>query len=374
MLKYLILLLIISCLEVNGQNIDKFKHYKIDIEAKRTDFFSLISDVEIIRLEETESSLLSYVRYYFNTPEGFGIINKNKVSFFDKEGNFLAVISNLGDGPNEYQAISAVWYRNGHFELFSSSSRSVGYYSLQGAHLKTIQAKYSKEWWGGKMIPIDDGYWLHLLDPSWNDKSKYVMVKLNFDLEPIQTINSKAIPHPFPVNLGKRFTMQEDHVFYKKVLNDSLFLIKNNQLKPSMRFDFGDDWTWSDKRNLSSIRAASIASSKSEKIIEVLPDIGKTYIALTHLSGLSTKKIGCALINRLNDKVIRLDLRKSNKENFEVFFIEWQEGQLIASLPVYDLEEFISNLSESQYKIVGGYDLEEIMASENPVLLKIKFK
>ena len=376
MVKYFSVVLVLISFYSSAQEMDSFKHYPIDINSNKIDFFSLIDGVDIIRFEESEHSLLSMIESYLSLPDGQAIIDmkSNQILLYDKKGDFKNAINKHGGGPNEYQGISSAWVRGDKIELFSGNSRSLSLFSLDGNYLETNPVKYSKDLLGGTMIPVKEGYLMHLLSPSMYEKAEYSLVKLNYALEPVLKIESNINPNPFPLNLGKRFGLVDGNVFYKKVLSDSLFLIENGKIIPKMKFDFGTDWVWVDDQNVSSIRAASDAATKSEKIVEVLPDVGKKYIMISYLSGFLTKKKGYALINRLNDKVIHLDLRKSNKENFEVFFIEWQEGQLIASLPVYDLEEFISNLSESQYKIVGGYDLEEIMASENPVLLKIKFK
>lgn len=374
--KILILLCLLQSFALMGQNSRAFKHYKIDINSSLTDFFGLIDEVEIIRLEETDASLLSTVDAYFPLPKGEAIVDKktNQIIIFDFNGDYRSNINRYGKGPNEYQGISSAWVRNGQIELFSGTSRSINVFNLQGDYLKTIPSKYSEDLLGGTMLPFENGYLLHLLQPSMYDDAEYALLRLNPELETVHKIPSKVKQNPFPLNLGKRFAKLEGEVLYKKVLNDSLFLIRNNRIIPLMRFDFGEDWVWSDRKHFSSIRAASDAATKSEKVVEVLPDVGKDYILLTYFAGLLTKVRGYVLIDRDNPNVLNLDMRRANKENYLIHFLQWQEDQLIASLPVDQIEEFVSNLGSGQYRIAGGVQMEELQNYENPVLLKIKMK
>lgn len=367
------LFLIAICISGYAQ-VSSFEHYQIDINGKRHDFFEFVEHVEIIPLEETKQSLLPRVEFYYKLSNGFAIRDYNTKSLvlFDTNGRFVTAINKFGEGPEEYKEISSAWERDGKVELYSGLSKSLSQFTMEGKYIRTIPAKYEKSIAGGSMIPFNEGYLLHMLDPAPNKQATLSLILLNRDLELIKAIPSKGKSHPFPVNLGKRFRRLNNQVLYKKVLNDSLFIFKNNKLLPWMKFDFMGDWAWSDPRNTASSKAASAIVLENEKVIEVLPDVGEHLIILSYFQGLRNPQYG--FIDRASKKFNRLDLRKSDKQNFEIKFMEWEGDYLVSSLQSYDLEEFLENLDDDQYSIAGGLKYEDFAFSENPVLLRIKLK
>ena len=120
------------------------------------------------------------------------------------------------------------------------------------------------------------------------------------------------------------------------------------------------------------MRNAQDAVLEGEKVYDVFPDIGYKHIVLTYRSKL--RRLHWGLIDRSTGKFSRLDLRKKDRENYSINYMQWEDGKFVASIESYDFEEFISNLNKDQYTVKGGFSIEEILASENPVLMKIKFK
>ncbi len=112
MKQVLSIILFLLALDLQGQTPPKFERFEIDIDAPRTTFFEFIEHIEIIRLEETQNSLVPSLRWYFKTPNGFGIpIKKDtpySIALFDSNGNYKNVIDNYGRGPNEFRNISTL--------------------------------------------------------------------------------------------------------------------------------------------------------------------------------------------------------------------------------------------------------------------------
>ena len=80
------------------------------------------------------------------------------------------------------------------------------------------------------------------------------------------------------------------------------------------------------------------------------------------------------MIDRETGNFTRFDTRKKNKEEYDIRFHEWEGNRLVGFIAAYDFEEFMENLNEGQWTVKGGFDLEGIFESENPILIKIKFK
>ncbi|NVK85218.1 MAG: 6-bladed beta-propeller [Cytophagia bacterium] len=160
-----IILLFLLTIGLNAQTAPKFEHFKIDLNAPKINFFDAIEHVEIIRLEETDNSLLSSIEWYFKTPNGIAVpIRYQKpfrIALFDKNGNYQNTINRFGEGLNEYLDISSASFINGTIELFSGSSRILQRYTESGKLIETIKTKYDSHIWGGQMIPYEQGYILH---------------------------------------------------------------------------------------------------------------------------------------------------------------------------------------------------------------------
>jgi len=351
-----------------------FEHYKIDIRSKRVNFFETIEHIEFIRLEETEKSLLPEFSMALNTTAGIAIPDSesNKVYLFDKNGNYKNSIDRFGQGPDEYKSISSIWFRKGFIELYSGLSRILQRYTLDGKYVESIKAQYPEDIRGGTMVPFEDGYLFQALDRSVLKRTENNLFFVDDSLKMIFVTGSANNNNPFPINLGKRFAFLNGELIYKKILTDSVFLIENKKLKPFMKFDFGDEWAWNDPISRANIKNASKTVIKGSKVYEVLPDIGEKYIVLTYYYEL--RKTGMGFVNRETGKFSRFDLRKKDKENYDIKFLQWENDRLGSSIQAYDFEEFVENLHEDQFTIRGGFRLEDILSSENPVLMKIKFK
>lgn len=369
----LFLFALLFCHQLWPQTDPDFEHYQIDIHGKRTNLFDIIEHVEIIPLEETENSLLKLADNYFKTPLGFAIPQTKKIFLFHGNGEFHRVIDNSGNGPNEYANISSSWYKDGHIELFSGLSRKLQKYTLNGELKETITAKYSKNIIGGSMHPFENGYVFQPLDPSPNNKAELSLVFTDLELNQIGDIGLKSPPHPFPLNLGKRFTLlNTGELIYRRVLSEGAFLVDLNHLTPYLNFDYGNDWIWKNPKNTSSIKVASKAIFGEKGFFEVIPNFSESFITFTfyHSNRTTTKGI----LDRSTKEYFNLRVRKSDRSDLEMNFIKWENHRLVASMHTSELENILSNLNPNQYIIRGNLTPSDFKYSENPVLLKIKFK
>ncbi|NVK85217.1 MAG: 6-bladed beta-propeller [Cytophagia bacterium] len=364
-------LLLFLTIGLNAQTAPKFEHFKIDLNAPKINFFDAIEHVEIIRLEETEKSLLSYLASYLKTPAGFSLRDTYKMYFFDEVGNFQQTINKQGDGPEEYSIINSFWIKDEHIELFSGPSRILQHYSLEGDYLKTIPVGYEKDILAGSMIRYEGGYLFQTKSPTRGGDADYELIFTNHDLDILSQELPKN-PSFLLSNASKRFQQNDGDLYFKKTLSDSVFVIVDSKPHLRFRFDFGNDWTWNDPESMSSQRRAVGLMLNGDKVYEVLPDIGKEYIILTGIINSKTQVKG--YINRQTGNFQHFDLRKHNKEDYKINFIKWQDNRLISSIESYDFEEFLKNLKQDEYSIAGGLKYDDFKYSENPVLLRIKFR
>lgn len=374
------LLFLLISINLWPQTPPQFDHFKIDVDAPRISFFDAIENVEIIRFEETDHSLLPKIEWYFETPLGIAVpiaeINKpNSIPLFDPKGNYLGVIEKEGPGPEEYKNITDAWFHEGVIELYSSFSRNLQRYTPQGQYIET---KWFKEKVFGKsMTPYQNGYLFHQRNSAQLGKESFyhelAFMDKNLGVKKWAAPRSKINPNPF--NLGWNFSSLGEEIFYRKPLRDTVYQIIGQKLYPRFKFDFGDKWVWNEPNSTENLNKGIKLMLDTEKVIEVLSTISEQYIFLTYIHYEDRiGKFSKGYINRKSSEFFRFDLRKKDKSNFELEFLKRDGERLAASLAAYDFEEFIENLDEDQWTVRGGFKIREILYSENPVLLKIKFK
>ncbi len=206
------------------------------------------------------------------------------------------------------------------------------------------------------MHPFENGYVFQPLDPSPNNKAELSLVFTDLELNQIGDIGLKSPPHPFPLNLGKRFTLlNTGELIYRRVLSEGAFLVDLNHLTPYLNFDYGNDWIWKNPKNTSSIKVASKAIFGEKGFFEVIPNFSESFITFTfyHSNRTTTKGI----LDRSTKKYFNLRVRKSDRSVLEMNFIKWENHRLVASMHTSELENILSNLNPNQYIIRGNLPL-----------------
>lgn len=352
-------------------DIDEFKSFKIDIKAPKTKLTDLVASVEIARLEETPESLLSRVQHIFQHEDNLLFYNENNgdIFVFDQSGNFKKKINRTGNGPEEYKRIHDMWLEGNTIAIYARGTRNIKKYTFEGDFLESIRLPASVDHinsyrngyaFGTNFIPFQDS--LRYQWGVWNDKLELVQKYHPFDassdnkIEVVYTLNT-ILPY------------QEDRSLLR-VHSDTVYLLRDNEVSPFIHFDFGEDWFWTDSgtadtKDMSEIEASNQAWQNEINIgsesIYLMSFIG--YIGWEHF-----------LINRLDEKVTRLDIRRTSEELFTLFPLLWQEDLLLCTLPSNEVNEFINQIGAENVQYKQGTSLDIIESSENPVLLWVKFK
>ena len=349
--------------------------FKITPDASKYDLFELIDTIEVIRLETTIESRLKEVNYYTHTQNGFIIPDQGtkEIYFFTKDGTYQHKISRLGQGAEEYGGFSNVWVKDEFIEFYDSQNQKLHRYTREGILVEVVEPDIDRGWRTGSMHPTSNGYIINMLDPSLNDRTDMLAIFLDAQLKLNQIVARQSPPNPFPVNLGQRFSKTDTALFYRPVMSDIIYQVDNNQAKPFAKMELGEHWLWSDPLIASDLSLASTLIIKDDThVFEILPKIGNKYIALTYYYTL--KKTGHGLIERTSGRFWPLKLQKKDKSNFSLKFLDWEGERLVTTLPSYELEEFLVRFDKGQWSIRGGHSLESLLNSENPVIIKVKFK
>ena len=152
---------------------------------------SIMSDLEIVKLENSDSALVS--RYHtFASKNYVGVYTmENQYKLFDKEGNLLCYIGRKGQGPGEYMFLydSQIDEKNNCIYLMPWMQKKILMYNLQGKFLSDIplpefvpKARFN--------INTDEQIVTIMILP-FKGQNNYVVWQQDFQGNVLQTISSE---------------------------------------------------------------------------------------------------------------------------------------------------------------------------------------
>ncbi|KYG80625.1 6-bladed beta-propeller protein [Roseivirga ehrenbergii] len=377
---FLLLLVTFSCSKNTSEEeteavvvTDDFKSYRLDGDQPQERFADLIESVEVVRLEETDNSLLAYVRNLQQTKD-YLVFNsstmESDVFVFDRNGAFVNKINRQGDGPEEYQAVSNIWMESDTLAVYTSSKKTVKRYSLEGDFISTVTLPVA----GAHVHGYNGAYAMEMNYSPINDTSYYRYASLGKDLQ----LSGMYLPVDNKMDMWMSLSMNpispyKDGVTLLRMMSDTVYRLSDNQFTPFIHFDFGQDWYWNESRDL--LQAFGGAMQTTDKLWSVHAQISIKAIWVYTFSGVSQEKAPPSyLIDRATGQIRSVDMRTKDKPKGVAVAMDWDDDRLIFTVQSPDMRSFLSELNEDQIKFRQGTTLEEIESSENPVLMWVKFK
>jgi hypothetical protein len=375
-IKYALVMLffgLMSCSSSNEQNqddqfkeADKFKTFKIDITTPAVDLIDLIDEVEVMRLEETDNSLLAMVAGIQITNNRILIPHGNgDLIFFSKTGEYQSTFNRQGQGPEEYERLGSAWADANWIGIFDGTS--IFQYDFDGNSLGS--SKLSNNVNG--VYPTPDGYALDTSGKVTNDSLQYNVILVDENLKPQVMLNPFVDFPPFGFRMAVNvFSPYKNGLLYHATLSDTVFYLEGQKMAPLFNIDFGENWVWNDKSLIGNrSKAMRAIGERQTDVFAFAPFVNENFVLFN-----SRNIDDYILIDRATSDYQRLKVSKKDGRNFQLMPIKWDDGRFLVSLSSAELAEFTSDLEESQIKFRQGTTLEEIESSENPVLVWIKFK
>lgn len=353
--------------EVKSEKQDEFQTYQLDIHKASTRLSDLIQSIEITRLEETASSLLGYVRQVYFVEDKMVIPGTDgNINVFSRTGEFLNSINKKGEGPEEYTGWNDIWLEGDTIGLYNYR-KSINRYDLEGNFISRDEMLEQ----AAHVHPFGSGYALDMNYRLTQDSLKYALVTLDEEMNPDKFfLPFDRLPNFWISMSNKTVFLHGDDLLYFPMMNDTVYQIESDTVKPYIYYDFGDDWYFQPGVELSEIIMED--SEKKGMVWFMNNKIGENYIYLS--AGVGTSISHSFLINRLSKEATRIDFSTQAEEDFQMSPISWIGDQFLVSLQSSQLSDLLDQLETSQYLFTEGSTLDEIESSENPVLIRIKIK
>lgn len=368
-------LILISCGErtdqINDLSFDSeraFVSYKIDLNGKEAKLAELVEHIEVIRLEDTEESLLGGIGH-LNKYEGQYVFRSGKdgdIYFFSENGQYLRKINRFGSGPEEYEYVNDFWINKDMLNLYVRN-QAIKRYDMQGNYISSTKVPFQ----ASHVLPYEEGYLLDMNYRFLNDSINCAFVYMSEEMELIASFIENKRDPGFWISTDKNTIQKnsQDALLFR-VMDDTVYRVNEGMLEPAIHYDFGENWYWRDKSEVDD--SMFELKEDSDQIWFIEQDLGNDFSFLTVYRGASTKEF--FLVDRESRESVHINMSIGLNESLPVRTNFWSKDVFIMNLTSDVIGDFLATLSVDQWSFTQGTTLDIIESSENPVLLKIKFK
>ncbi len=378
-MKIRLIFLIAICFSCQNEN-QNFETIKVTPSTKMIYASTVFSDFEILPLDGTEDAIIGEVTKFKVTETNIFILDskQKKLIIFSNEGDFLAVIDNVGRGPNEYLTLDDFIIYKNKLLLLSTLSKKILQYSMGGVFEKYIDVKKQYLLF---VEGADDTVVLFRDFVSSLKSDQYGSDFFNietFDLKS-ETVVKKLSPFLEKQNgqlsfgnYRKVFESNNKSLFMTLPLQHKILKIDKKGLSTYYAIDFGD------KHKLPE-NAAGFTFEEGQKldaqIIWTLDNlaISNSYIYFSYLYNGQSQN---AIINKNNYNVTSGYITGDYEIPFSLGNkLVLKDNKIITFINPEDLDraffkkEEISNLFKER-----GYLVEELVKNNNPIIIKYQLK
>ena len=349
---------------------DEFRSYAIDIDKSMVRFADVFESVELIQLEETAESLLGYAERVKLAGDQFVFPSNDNgdIYIFSDQGKFKSKFNNTGGAEGEYETINDLWMSGDTIVVYDSKKRTAYWYNQQGDYLKSLKMPEGT----GHMFPLGNGYVTDMtFAPEVNSDSHMVWV-LDNELQK----ENMMIPHVYRIlfPMGQKtnsFSRYNGKLMFKAMYTDTTYFLDEEKVTPFIQVDFGEKYLWKDEKFNDNMVAAMMALPEGDGVWNYTPHVGPDLIYMTY--DISLKKLA-ALIDRETGEYVILNTFMKNEERYDLAPLAWDGDRLLCSIPSSSISTLLGEMEEGQWQFANGATQESIEASENPVLMWVKFK
>lgn len=352
---------------------EDFQSIRVDLKTPSKKFSELVEEVEVVRLEETEKSLLG-VAWDVKLEEGYIILpseDRQWLYFFNQAGDFVNRLNRFGEGPEEYSSITSYWLKSDTLFLFDHLKQTLFGYRLNGDFLSAQKTDYL----ANHALEFENQYWLDLSFRKQTDSLSGQIVSLDRQFRQpqyfLQSLGDIGFPTGAPVN---SFASYGNSLLYHQLLSDSVYRIKDGMVKPYLHLDLGGEFLWSSPEVKSEAASPVNLIMSTEKVWLLIPRVTKEWIHIDYNIGFGDGNLPDILYHRPSGKSVSIDVQKANQQPYEMAFNEWHSNRMLVSISSTDAGAFLDELDEAQIIYAKGSSLAGIQSSENPILMWVRFK
>ncbi len=230
----------ISCNEIKDtsiriieieKNISNFKSFKLsDLDCK----------LEYVVLETAPDAMLMDIRFVDISDSHIIVADRDNCLLFSRSGRFISKIGSKGRGPGENRAFTQIKIHNDRIFLPDGLSDELNIFNITGEFISSLKSP-------GHFNPGDSYNWMVLTDSSYfvqipnkTGTERYRIALINNDGDILQSFaNTHFFNDDYRRTNLANFYKSNDAIFYKEGLNDTIWKVKEDYLKPVYAINLG---------------------------------------------------------------------------------------------------------------------------------------
>jgi len=350
---------------------DTFKTFEVDIKSSQVALSELIAEVEVLHLEETEASLLSYANRVATYEDKlvFPSGRNGEIFVYSNTGKFIRKFTHKGDGPGEYSDLKSLWLNADTIMVFNHEKQSLLYYDIQGVHLKTVRFNSQPT----HVYTYKEDFLMEMSFEAIEDSLQYRLLVQDKNLEKkgLYVPYQKALPFPVYSNISA-FKPYLDKVVFQPAFHDTVYLVGPNGVAPFFNIDFGEDYFWADESLFDHPDGAMSQLGVRNQVWIFNTFVGEKQMIINFNT--SYQDFYQGIVDRQTGRYARFDMRKSPEKDYLLMVVKVEGDRFLFNLPSSELADFIEEIGIDKVKFKAGSSMEQIEGSENPVLLWVSFK
>ena len=367
------IIMLVGCSAETGKK--DFPTINIDPEMAERDCLlsELATDVKVISLETNLDCIIDHFsELLYLDSENIIYKSGNFIIFFDGKGSFVNKISAVGKGPHEYvKILNATVDARGKL-IYIVDNGVIKIYNFKGEFIN----KFASEITPSDIIKSKNGKFLIAVTQDYKeiDRNKlFIYDSLLNQVKSFKSKNSETIKvRQNFMGMGKVYKIN-DKEYYRNHINDTIFELIDNKLKPHWFLNIGKYKLNAEERlNISKKREAM--NNNKIHVQDVLESLNYFFIRYSFMHNahfVVYKKVTGECINRLiynydeskeYDGMVNFGIKNDLIENAPAFRPDYINGKTIVSSinPIY--------LNKEQR------ELFKCKEDDNPVLFVATFK
>jgi len=233
----ILIVLLASCSKKESLKVINLHDISRNEECQTIPLDSIVACTEVIELDNSgESPIIGVISNLYESDRSYYIVSDGKSVYeYDKTGKFIRNIGTQGRGPGEYLSIKgiSVNYKDSSVNLFDFVSQKLLKYNQGGNYLSSFIPQFEDTLLYLKSFsPYKDS----LLFYTSNNSARVDLFLVNQSADVIETISRKNRSMlPGEMILGNVFIFGDKrNPFIYNYFNDTIFILKNKKLTPTM--------------------------------------------------------------------------------------------------------------------------------------------
>jgi hypothetical protein len=211
------------------KNIHNFQNFKLS---------KLCDNIEYIALDSNDSTIIEGIHFIDITDNYILIYDTKQCFLFDRSGRFLQNIGREGNGPGEYRFVGQPRILNNEFFIPDPARNTLMVFDNLNKfkeEIKTIDCFTNQRFIENYFVLSDSTFFIQIPNHNGVQKNRIALINRNGNVlkeYANTTFFQREKPLNTSLNCAANFYRYNGSIRYKELLNDTIWQVEDDRLKP----------------------------------------------------------------------------------------------------------------------------------------------